>query len=63
MKTMWAPWRIEYIKSEKEAGCVFCLALSEKKELTDNRGLGDLFERANLIMCYETPHLQNGAGG
>jgi ATP adenylyltransferase len=34
MKTMWAPWRIEYIKSEKEEGCVFCLALSENNDLT-----------------------------
>ena len=34
MKTMWAPWRIEYIKSEKEEGCVFCQALSENDDLT-----------------------------
>lgn len=34
MKTMWAPWRIEYIKSDKEEGCVFCKALSEKNDLT-----------------------------
>ena len=34
MKTMWAPWRIEYIKAEKEDGCVFCQALSEKNDLT-----------------------------
>jgi ATP adenylyltransferase len=25
MKTLWAPWRIEYIRSEKPAGCIFCL--------------------------------------
>ena len=29
MKTMWAPWRIEYILSEKEDGCVFCRSLSD----------------------------------
>ena len=34
MKTMWAPWRIEYIKSDKEDECVFCQALSEKNDLT-----------------------------
>jgi ATP adenylyltransferase len=34
MKTMWAPWRIEYIKSNKEEGCVFCQALSESNDLT-----------------------------
>jgi len=34
METMWAPWRIEYIKADKEDGCVFCQALSEKNNLT-----------------------------
>jgi len=24
MKVLWAPWRIEYILSEKEKGCIFC---------------------------------------
>ena len=24
MKRVWAPWRIEYIKSDKDAGCIFC---------------------------------------
>jgi len=24
MKTLWAPWRIEYIAGEKEEGCIFC---------------------------------------
>ncbi len=24
MKSLWAPWRIEYIKGEKENGCIFC---------------------------------------
>ena len=27
MKQLWAPWRLEYIKSaDEELGCVFCLA-------------------------------------
>ncbi|SHL23233.1 Diadenosine tetraphosphate (Ap4A) hydrolase [Desulfatibacillum alkenivorans DSM 16219] len=34
MKTMWAPWRIEYILGEKEEGCVFCLAKDVNTELT-----------------------------
>jgi len=25
MKTLWAPWRIEYIRSKKPSGCIFCL--------------------------------------
>ena len=24
MKRIWAPWRIEYIRGEKEKGCIFC---------------------------------------
>jgi ATP adenylyltransferase len=38
MKTMWAPWRIEYILSEKTEGCVFCSALADGAELTLYKG-------------------------
>ncbi len=38
METLWAPWRIEYIKSEKESGCVFCHALTIHDELTLYKG-------------------------
>ena len=24
MDKLWAPWRIDYIRSEKEEGCIFC---------------------------------------
>lgn len=24
MKQLWAPWRLEYIRAEKSAGCIFC---------------------------------------
>jgi ATP adenylyltransferase len=34
MKTMWAPWRIEYILDKKDEGCVFCNALSKNNDLT-----------------------------
>ncbi len=40
MKTMWAPWRIEYILGEKEEGCVFCNAMAEKDGLTLFKGAG-----------------------
>lgn len=38
MKTMWAPWRMEYILSEKEDGCVFCKAVSNHDGLTLFKG-------------------------
>jgi ATP adenylyltransferase len=39
MRTMWAPWRIEYILgNEKEPGCVFCNALGERDELALYKG-------------------------
>ena len=28
MKTLWAPWRMEYILDEKEKECIFCVALN-----------------------------------
>ena len=34
MKTMWAPWRMEYILSEKEGGCVICKAATNHDGLT-----------------------------
>jgi ATP adenylyltransferase len=38
MKTMWAPWRIEYILGAKDKGCVFCNALSVSDQLTLYKG-------------------------
>ncbi len=29
MQTLWAPWRIDYILSEKPTGCIFCEKLSD----------------------------------
>jgi ATP adenylyltransferase len=34
METMWAPWRMEYILSEKEGECVFCKAANNHDGLT-----------------------------
>jgi len=38
MKTMWAPWRMEYILGDKEDGCIFCKALAEQDNLTLYKG-------------------------
>jgi len=38
MKTMWAPWRMEYILGDKEDGCIFCKALAKQDNLTLYKG-------------------------
>jgi len=38
VKTMWAPWRMEYILAEKEDRCIFCDALSLSDDLTLYKG-------------------------
>lgn len=43
MKTLWAPWRMEYIRNEKPAGCIFCLKDAGEKDLE------------NLVL-HRTPH-------
>ena len=42
MKTMWAPWRIEYILGAKDKNCVFCSALAAGAELTLYKGADTL---------------------
>ncbi|MDA1043603.1 MAG: HIT domain-containing protein [Verrucomicrobia bacterium] len=32
MENLWAPWRLDYIKSEKEAGCFLCRALASTQD-------------------------------
>ena len=38
MKQLWTPWRLEYILSDKKAGCIFCEFLEQEDD------------RANLIL-------------
>jgi len=41
VKQLWAPWRLEYIKSaDEEPGCVFCLAVAgeDEERLVVHRG-------------------------
>jgi len=33
METLWAPWRMEYIKTEKSEGCIFCDVPSRKNDI------------------------------
>lgn len=51
MRTMWAPWRIEYIKADKEEGCIFCQALSKEAELTLYKG------STTLVLMNKFPYI------
>jgi len=51
MKTMWAPWRMEYILADKQDGCVFCDALSENDDLTLFKG-NDM-----MVMMNKFPYI------
>jgi len=51
MKTMWAPWRIEYILADKQDGCVFCKALSVQDELTLFKG------RQTMVVMNKYPYI------
>ena len=33
MRKLWAPWRIQYIKTlEEEKGCIFCIKPKENRD-------------------------------
>ena len=58
MKKLWAPWRIEYIRSPKEGGCIFCdkpAGDNDREDLILYRG-----EKAFILMNlypYNNAHL------
>jgi len=51
MKTMWAPWRMEYIQGRKDEGCIFCKAISEQDELTLYKG------STTLVVMNKYPYI------
>ena len=51
MKTMWAPWRMEYILGEKDEGCIFCKALSDQDGLTLYKG------KATMVVMNKYPYI------
>lgn len=58
MKKLWAPWRMDYIRSEKENGCIFC----DKPSNNDDREMLILYrgELAFVMMNlypYNNGHL------
>ncbi len=48
---MWAPWRMEYILSEKEDGCIFCDALTQNDDLTLYKG------HDTMVMMNKFPYI------
>jgi len=48
---MWAPWRMEYILSEKNDRCIFCDALSQNDELALYKGPD------TLVMMNKFPYI------
>ena len=64
MNKLWAPWRIEYVRSPKEEGCIFCKksqSTNQEKDLVLYRGeecfiLMNLYPYSNghiMISPYE----------
>ena len=51
MKTMWAPWRMEYILAEKDEGCIFCRALSDQDNLTLYKG------KVTMVVMNKYPYI------
>lgn len=51
MKTMWAPWRMEYILEDKEEGCIFCRALSDQNNLTLYKG------KITMVVMNKFPYI------
>ena len=48
---MWAPWRMEYILSEKDDVCIFCQGLSKNSDLTLLRG------EVTMVMMNKFPYI------
>ncbi|MBU1055337.1 MAG: HIT domain-containing protein [Proteobacteria bacterium] len=52
MKTVWAPWRIEYIlDNNKSSGCVFCNALGKDDALTLFKG------KLSMVVMNKFPYI------
>ncbi|MZG30145.1 MAG: HIT domain-containing protein [Nitrospinae bacterium] len=58
MKQLWAPWRMEYINSERSEGCIFCILPRENDD--DKNHILYRGESAFIIMNifpYNSAHL------
>jgi ATP adenylyltransferase len=53
MKHIWAPWRIEYIRAEKPAGCILC---DKPREDRDKQNYILYRGKKNFIMLNSYPY-------
>jgi len=52
-KTLWAPWRIEYITGDKEQGCIFCNRFTQTD---DRRNLILARGRLSFVIMNKFPY-------
>jgi ATP adenylyltransferase len=50
---LWAPWRMEYIREEKEEGCIFC---TKPMEQNDERNLILVRTARSFVMMNRYPY-------
>ena len=53
MEQLWAPWRMAFIKSEKSAGCIFCL---KPKEHQDEKNFILYQSHSSMVMMNIYPY-------
>ena len=56
MDRLWSPWRMDYIRSEKEKGCIFC----DKPELNDDRETLILYRGEHTFVLMNIYPYNNG---
>ncbi len=56
MDKLWAPWRMEYIRAEKEKGCIFC----QKSNRSNDREDLILFRGKNAVILMNLYPYNNG---
>jgi ATP adenylyltransferase len=53
MRKLWAPWRVEYIRSEKTKGCIFC---QKPEENLDQRNYILFRGKLNFVILNTYPY-------
>ncbi|MEA3499698.1 MAG: HIT domain-containing protein [Candidatus Marinimicrobia bacterium] len=53
IKLLWSPWRMEYVKREKEKGCVFCKRI---KQSNDKKNLILIRQKYSFVIMNLYPY-------